>query len=458
MQDTEEAVIVEAVHKQRAYFATGITKSVDFRMAQLKKLRSAIEAYQPKLEEAIYKDFRKSKEEFYLTEISIVLGELKHHIKHLRGWAKPRRVKTPIHLAPSTSKVMQEPLGCSLIIGPWNYPFQLLMNPLVGAISAGCCAIMKPSPYTPNIAMVMQELIEETFSHEYITMFQGRRTTNGRLLAQRFDHIFFTGSPFLGHIVMEAAAKHLTPLVLELGGKSPCIVDKDANLRVAAKRIAWGKCINAGQTCIAPDYLFIHSSVRDKFLELLKAEITAMYGENPKESPYFPRIVNDNAFEGLFKFVSQGPVYWGGEVDKDERYLSPTILSPVTPEHPIMQDEIFGPILPVLTFEDINEPIQYANSHEKPLAFYYFGSPAKGKKVFEKTTSGGGCINDVLLHIANHNLPFGGVGNSGMGKYHGKTSFLAFSNSRAVVSTTTKIDVPFRYTPYKFWSLIKRLL
>lgn len=458
MEDTREVVIQDTVAEQKAYFATGATRGIPFRIEQLKRLYTAIEKYQPELEDAIREDLHKSAEEFYLTEISIVLGEIKHHIKHLKRWAKPKRVKTPIHLLPSTSKIISEPLGCALIIAPWNYPFQLLMNPLAGAISGGCCAVLKPSPYTPKTALVMEKLITSTFSREYIAIFQGKRTTNGRLLAQRFDTIFFTGSPFLGKIVMEAATKHLTPVTLELGGKSPCIIDKNANLRVAAKRLAWGKFVNAGQTCIAPDYLYLHSSISEKFLSLLKDEIIGMYGENPKESPYFPRIVTDSALQGFKELIAKSPVYYGGEIDSSQRFLSPTILFPVTPDQPIMEEEIFGPILPVITFDSIEEPLEYIQSREKPLALYYFGSKKKGDQIFEKTTSGGGCINDFLLHIANHNLPFGGVGQSGMGKYHGKESFLVFSNRRAVVSTPTWIDLPFRYVPFKYMKLVKKIL
>jgi len=333
----------------------------------------------------------------------------------------------------------------------------LLMNPLVGAISSGCCAMLKPSPYTPHVAEVMEELIHETFSQDYIAIAQGSRSVNEILLEQRFDVIFYTGSPSVGKVVMRAAAEHLTPVILELGGKSPCIVDAEANLDIAAKRIAWGKTINAGQTCIAPDYLLVHQSVKDELLRKIAASIDRMYGPDIKQSKYFPRIVNDKAFERLQKLMKHGKITYGGQVDAAERYIAPTLIDEIMPDFPIMQEEIFGPILPVMTFDHIDQAISYINSHEKPLAFYYFGKNKQAKEVLAKTTSGGGCINDTLLHIANDSLPFGGVGNSGMGKYHGHESFLAFSNSRAIISSPTWIDLPIKYAPFKGFKWVKSL-
>jgi aldehyde dehydrogenase (NAD+) len=343
---------------------------------------------------------------------------------------------------------MYEPLGVALIIAPWNYPFQLLMNPLVGAISAGCCAVLKPSPYAPATAKVMEEMIAETFSSRYISVVQGNRETNTILLEQRFDLIFFTGSPDLAKKVMTAAAKYLTPLVLELGGKSPCIVDKDADISMAAKRIAWGKTINSGQTCIAPDYLFIHRSVKDLFIEKYKERINIMFGNDCKQSKYYPRIVNDKAMERLKKLMLDGNIVFGGEIDENERYIAPTLIDDVKPEYPVMQEEIFGPILPIMTFDDISQTTDYINAHEKPLALYYFGKNKTAKDILLKTTSGGGCINDTVMHVANHSLPFGGVGNSGMGKYHGKESFLTFSNKRAIVKSPLWFDMAVKYAPY----------
>ena len=458
MNDTSLETIESLLAGHRRFFATHETKSIEFRTQQLKRFKVAILKYEQKLSAALYADLHKSTEEAYLTEISIVLQEIDNHLKHLKCWAKPQSVPTPIHLLPSSSKILYEPLGVALIIAPWNYPFQLLMNPVVGVISGGCCAMLKPSPYTPTVAAVMEELVRETFDPRYISLVLGGREVNGMLLEQRFDIIFFTGSPDLGKIVMKAASAHLTPVVLELGGKSPCIVDASANIDMAARRIAWGKMINAGQTCIAPDYLFAHASVKDELLDKIANYISAWYGENPQESPYFPRIVNSNAMKRLQKLLLHGKIVYGGKVDETDRYISPTIIDEVQPDFPIMQEEIFGPILPVMTFEHIDTVIDYVNAHEKPLAFYYFGKNDAAKNVFLKTSSGGACINDTLMHIANHHLPFGGVGNSGLGKYHGKQSFLAFSNARAVVTTPTWFDLPVKYVPFRFFKWVKKIL
>ncbi|HEY5591697.1 MAG TPA: aldehyde dehydrogenase [Paludibacter sp.] len=458
MNETSIYAIENLIQAHHNYFNSQQTKDLKFRIENLKRFKSAIQKFENKIAEALWKDLHKSKEEAYLTETSIVLQEIDNHLKHLKRWVKSKRVSTPIHLLPSSSKIIYEPLGVSLIIAPWNYPFQLLMNSVVGAISSGCCAILKPSPYTPNVAGVMEELIHETFEGKYISIVQGGRDVNRILLEQRFDIIFFTGSPDLGKIVMKAAANHLTPVVLELGGKSPCIVDATANLDVAAKRIAWGKTINAGQTCIAPDYLFVHSSIKNELLKKIAANMENMFGENAQESPYFPRIVNQNAMQRLQKLLLHGDIVYGGKVDSDDRYISPTIIDEVKPDFPIMQEEIFGPLLPVMTFEKIDTVIEYVNSHEKPLAFYYFGKNKQAKDVLSKTTSGGGCVNDTLMHITNHHLPFGGVGNSGMGRYHGHDSFLAFSNARSIVTTPTWFDLPVKYVPFKYFKWVKKIL
>lgn len=458
MKETSKDIVVQNIENQRAFFATNKTKDINFRLTQLRKLKKAILQNQQKLENALWEDLHKSPEEAYLTEISIVTGEIDNHIRHLKQWAIPERVSTPLHLFPSSSKIIFEPLGLSLIVAPWNYPFQLLINSLVGSISAGGCSILKPSPDAPKTAIAMQEMIEETFDSNYIAVVQGGRETNTILFNERFDIIFFTGSSKVGKVVMRAAAEHLTPVVLELGGKSPCIVDADANINVAAKRIAWGKLINAGQTCIAPDYLFAHHSIKDELLDKIAKNFKEMYGENIKESRFYPRIVNQNAIDRLAKLMNEGEIHTGGEVDEKDRFIAPTIIDKVNPDFLIMQEEIFGPILPVMTFENIEEPINYINKNEKPLAFYYFGKNKKAKEVLAKTTSGGACINDTLMHITNHNLPFGGVGNSGLGKYHGQESFLAFSNRRAVVTTPTWIDLPLKYAPFKYFKLVKRVV
>ena len=458
MENTAENIIIEKIENQKRFFSTHQTKNIDFRLKQLRKLKDVILQNQEKIENALWEDLHKSPEEAFLTEISIVTGEIDNHIKHLKRWAKPKNVPTPLHVLPSSSKIIYEPLGVALIVSPWNYPFQLLFNSLVGAISSGCCSILKPAPDTPSIAKVMEKIIEENFAPEYITTVQGRRETNAILFAQRFDIIFYTGSPAVGKVVMKAASEHLTPVILELGGKSPCIVDADANIDVAAKRIAWGKLINAGQTCIAPDYLFVHQSIKNNLLDKIAENIKLMYGENIKQSRFYPRIVSQKAMERLSKLLSQGKIHSGGEIDFEEKFISPTIIDDVKPDFLVMQDEIFGPILPVMTFENINETIEYVNKHEKPLAFYYFGKNKTAKEILQKTTSGGGCINDTLMHITNHHLPFGGVGNSGMGNYHGWESFLAFSNKRAIVTTPTWIDLPLKYVPFKYFKLIKKIL
>lgn len=458
MKDTSEVIIAERLSKLRNFYASQQTKPLKFRLEQLRNFKKAILKNQKKIEAALWADLHKSPEEAFITEISIVLQEIHMHLKNLKRWARPQKVITPLPLVPSSSKIVFEPLGVSLIVAPWNYPFMLLLTPLVGSISAGGCALLKPSPEAPHIAQVMEELIAETFRPEYISLVQGGRETNTILFKQRYDLIFFTGSPMLGKVVMKAAAEHLTPVILELGGKSPCIVDADANINVAAKRIAWGKMINAGQTCIAPDYLLVHESIKNDLLDKIAANIREMYGETIRESRFYPRIVSERAMKRLKTLLHSGTIHSGGEVMEEERFISPTILDHVKSDHPVMQEEIFGPILPALTFKKIDEAVAYINTHEKPLAFYYFGKNRNAKEILRQTTSGGACINDTLLHIANHDLPFGGVGNSGTGKYHGKQSFLVFSNQRSVVTTPTWIDLPFKYVPFKYFGLLKRIL
>jgi len=458
METNNLLTIPALVDKQRTFFRSNATRALNFRLNHLKMFKSAVLKYEKKITDALWLDLHKSPEEAYLTEISIVLQEIDNHLKHLKCWAKPKRVRTPLQLLPSGSSILSEPLGTALIIAPWNYPFQLLLNPLVGAISAGCCAVLKPSPYTPHIAGVMEELVKEIFDPAYVAILQGGREVNQQLLDQRFDVIFFTGSPALGKIVMAAAAKNLTPVVLELGGKSPCIVDEGANIALAARRIAWGKCINAGQTCIAPDYLLVHRSVKEQLVKRLASAVEQLYGKEIKESRFYPRIVNDQAMVRLQKLMQQGKITYGGEVDVKGRFIGPTVIEEITPDSLIMQEEIFGPLLPVLTFDKLDQAVQFINDHEKPLAFYYFGPGKRAGKILLETTSGGGCINDTLMHIANHHLPFGGVGNSGLGNYHGINSFKAFSHARAMVTSATWIDLPFKYPPFKFFSIIKKII
>ncbi|MGB0390202.1 MAG: aldehyde dehydrogenase [Salibacteraceae bacterium] len=458
ISETKESVIKSVIIKQKEFFNTNTSKDINYRINQLLTLKRAVLKYQHQIEEALWEDLHKSPEEAYLTEISIVLNEINYHLKHLKKWVKPKRVSTPIHLFPSRSKIISEPLGVSLIIAPWNYPFQLLINTLIGSISAGCCTILKPSPSTPKVARVIEQMVTEFFEPTYLAVIQGGKETNTLLLKHKFDIIFFTGSSRVGKIVMKAAAENLTPVILELGGKSPCIVDKEANLDIAAKRIAWGKLINAGQTCIAPDYLLVHESVKEKLLDKIEASIKKMYGTDLKSSRFYSRIVDETAFDRLCELLKDGNIRFGGTVNRKELFIEPTVIENVKPQDEIMQQEIFGPILPVISFSDIEKAYSLINQNQKPLALYYFGNEDKGNIALSKTSSGGACINDTIMHIANHNLPFGGVGNSGLGKYHGKESFLAFSNSRAVITTPTWIDLPMKYVPYKFFNLTKKIV
>lgn len=442
--------------KQESYFRSGATLDVRTRKANLVAFEKAVLKWEKPLCEALWKDLHKSYEESYIAEVSILLGEIRTHIRNVGKWTRPQRRPTPMKLFPSRSKIISEPLGTALIISPWNYPVQLLLTPLVGVISSGCTAVLKPSPYVPEVSDVIEKMIRDTFPEEYIAVVQGDRDVNTALLEQRWDMIFFTGSPSFGRAVMAAAAKNLTPVVLELGGKSPCIIDKDADIEVAAKRVAWGKSLNAGQTCIAPDYLMLHKNIKDKFLSELEKAFGELLGDDPQKSEHFVRIVNDAAFERLKGYLADGEVVFGGKTDKDERYFSPTVLDHVSPDSPVMQEEIFGPIFPVQTFSSLDEVIRFVSMREKPLALYYFGS--QGDKVLKHTTSGGSCINDVIMHIANENVPFGGVGMSGMGSYHHKRTFDVFTHYRSVISTPTWIDLPFRYMPYMWFNAVKRLL
>lgn len=442
--------------KQESYFRSGATLDVRTRKANLVAFEKAVLKWEKPLCEALWKDLHKSFEESYIAEVSILLGEIRTHIRNIGKWTRPQRRPTPMKLFPSRSKIISEPLGTALIISPWNYPVQLLLTPLVGVISSGCTAVLKPSPYVPEVSDVIEKMIRDTFPEEYVAVVQGDRDVNTALLEQRWDMIFFTGSPSFGRAVMAAAAKNLTPVVLELGGKSPCIIDKDADIEVAAKRVAWGKSLNAGQTCIAPDYLMLHKKIKDKFLSELEKAFRELLGDDPQKSEHFVRIVNDAAFERLKGYLADGEVIFGGKTDKSERYFSPTVLDHVSPDSPVMQEEIFGPIFPVQSFGEIDEVIRFVSMREKPLALYYFGS--QGDKVLKHTTSGGSCINDVIMHIANENVPFGGVGMSGMGSYHHKRTFDVFTHYRSVISTPTWIDLPFRYMPYKWFNVVKRLL
>ena len=463
LENTPIEKIISIRESQKAYFASGSTLDIGFRKEMLRKFLAAMEKWEKKLSDALWTDLHKSYEEAYLTELSIVKGEIKNHIRHIAKWARRRKACSPLKLFPSRSYIVKEPLGNALIVSPWNYPVQLLLNPLVGAISSGCTAVLKPSPYVPNVSKVIEEMIIDTFDSRYIAVVQGNRDVNTALLEQHWDIIFFTGSPSLAKTVMAAAAKNLTPVILELGGKSPCIIDKDADIKRAAKRLAWGKTLNSGQTCIAPDYILIHKDIKDTFVKEFAKEMKILHGEDIKADMHYVRMVNDKAFERVTGYFKDGEIIYGGKTDAVTRFIEPTIIENVALDSPLMTEEIFGPVFPMITLDGNSDEfrekvIKFVTQREKPLAFYYFGKESDGWEVIRRTSSGGGCINDVIMHIANENIPFGGVGNSGMGRYHSKESFEAFSHTRSIVCTGTRIDLPFRYMPYKMFSLVKKIL
>jgi len=458
MDTSQESVIISQLQEQRDYFNKGITKNLSECMDALKRLKASVKRHTEDIASALWEDLHKSAYESYLTETGIVLRELKMLINNLKSWARTENVSSPVFLWPSKSKIVKEPYGQVLILGPWNYPFQLIMIPLASAIAAGNVVALKPSANAPKTAEIIDKIISEVFNKEHVRCFHGEMEVSQLLLSRRFDYIFFTGSPRVGKIVMSAAANYLTPVTLELGGKSPCIVDETADIKTAARRIIWGKLVNAGQTCIAPDYLLVHKKVKKKLLEYMVDYINRFYGENPQDSVDYARIVSPVALDRLVNLIKGEEVYYGGISDRDSKYLSPTILDNVSDESPIMQEEIFGPILPVLTVDDIEDAISYVRRHEKPLALYYFGNPEKGKAVINQTSSGGVCINDTILHVANSKLPFGGVGQSGMGNYHGRAGFETFTHRRSIIISKSWIDFSIKFPPYKSLSLLKRLL
>lgn len=439
-------------NKQKEFFNLGKTKDINFRIEALKKLKKVIKENEDKILEALKRDLGKSNFESYATEIGLVYDEINTHIKNIKRWSKIKKIKSPIVHYPSKSYIYKEPYGVTLIIGPFNYPFQLVMAPLVGAISAGNTAIIKPSENTKNTALLLEEIINENFNKEYLRVvspLEGKEAVSF-LLELPFDYIFFTGSIRVGKIVMEKAAKNLVPVTLELGGKSPCIVDKDAKLEIAAKRIVWGKFLNVGQTCVAPDYLCVHRSIRNKLLKLIIEEIHKQFGKDIKSSPDYPRVVNSASLNRLSEYLNDGKIYYGGKIDKNDLYMEPTILTNVDVDSNVMTEEIFGPILPVIEFEDIKDIINFINAREKPLALYYFSeNKVNINNILKCTTSGGVTINDTVIHVANGNLPFGGVGNSGIGSYHGKASFDTFTHKRSVMERGTFIEFNIRFAPYK---------
>ncbi|WP_326909853.1 aldehyde dehydrogenase [Sedimentibacter sp. MB31-C6] len=435
------------VEKQRNYFQKGSTKSYEFRLSMLQKLQSVIKEYESLFNEAMKNDMNKCPTEVYMTEIGMVLEELSFHIRHLSRWMRNKRVSTSIAQFPAKSFISPEPYGVALIMSPWNYPIQLCLLPLIGAISAGCTAVVKPSAYAPATSKAIAQILRMIFPEEYIAVVEGGRDQNRALLEEKFDYIFFTGSPAVGRLVMESAARYLTPITLELGGKSPVIVDKTANLKVAARRIAFGKVLNAGQTCVEPDYLFIHRDVKDEFIKWYKSALQEFFPNGRMTD--MNTIINEKHFKRVSGLLESGKIVSGGNTDQERRFVEPTLLDEVPLDSPIMQEEIFGPILPMISFIHISECTDYIMNNPKPLALYLFTNDSSVEKyVLDICSFGGGCINDTIIHLANSNMGFGGVGNSGMGSYHGKRSFDTFTHYRSIVKKATWLDIPIRYRPY----------
>ncbi len=433
-------------------FSARVTIPYAFRKAQLLQLKKAIQSNEAAILQALYQDLHKSAEEAFATEIGFIYKEINYAISNLKQWMEVDHVSTPFMLFPSSSKVIREPWGICLIIAPWNYPFQLLMAPLIGAVAGGNTALLKPSEMTPHTAAVVEKMMIENFDPNYISVVvgNGAEVVPKLMDEYRFDHIFFTGSTAVGRQIAMMAAEKLVPVSLELGGKSPCIVDKDANLSISAKRIAWGKFTNAGQTCVAPDYLLVHSSVKAKLVSLIQKNIEHFYGKEPHLSAEYGRIVNQNRVHKLESYFAEGNIICGGNTLPEQLYVAPTLMDNIKPDAAIMKEEIFGPILPIITFENVNDAVLIIRKNPNPLSLYYFGNNRKAEKIFtEHIAFGGGCINNTLVHLANEALPFGGVGNSGLGNYHGKFSFDAFTRPKSVLKSGTWIDPAIKYPPYK---------
>ena len=442
-------MIPELLQSQKNYFKTGETKDVNFRKEVLKRLKTELLNREDQIIDALAKDFRKSAFETVLTEITVVNSDLDLIIKNLKKWSKPKRVLPALMNFPSTDKLYLEPYGQTLIIAPWNYPYQLAIAPLVAAIAAGNTAILKPSELTPNTSALLKIIINTVFKKEHVSVVEGDADVATKLLAQRWDYIFFTGSVNVGKIVAKAAAKYLTPVTLELGGKNPCIIDETANIKLTAKRIVWGKFLNAGQTCIAPDYILIHNTIKEAFYKAMQFEIEKAYTKNPQLSEDFCRIVNAKNFKRLANMLDNEHCIIGGETNAETNYIAPTLIDEPDLDSDVMNDEIFGPILPIISYKDDAQIESVISKYEKPLSLYVFSTnSAKAKKIIENFSFGGGCINDTIIHFANHRLPFGGVGNSGIGAYHGKLSFNTFSHKKAVVNKGNWLDLPIRYAPY----------
>ncbi|MEX1307807.1 MAG: aldehyde dehydrogenase [Eubacteriales bacterium] len=439
--------ISSIVEKQRQFFATGATRSYAYRKSALLRLKTALIQNEDLLCDAMMTDLGKAPMEVYMTETGMVLEEISYHLKHLKRWMKDKTVSTPLAQFHSKSFISHEPYGVTLVMSPWNYPLQLCLAPLVGAISGGNCAVVKPSAYTAATSRAIAKILGDIYDPEYIAVIEGGRKENSALLDEAFDYIFFTGSVAVGKVVMAAASKNLTPVTLELGGKSPCIVDETANVKLAAKRIAFGKVLNGAQTCVAPDYLFVHQSVKQAFVNAFKAALLEFFPNG--DLTEMPTSINDKHFDRVCGLMKNETILCGGKTDSKKRLIETTLLDDVSPDAPVMQEEIFGPLLPIMVYTDIAECIDYIRKNPKPLALYLFTqSKAIEKRVLDTCSFGGGCINDTLIHLATSQMGFGGVGNSGMGSYHGKASFDTFTHKRSIVKKYNWIDLPMRYHPY----------
>lgn len=441
-----------SLESMRQYFESGATRSYEFRKSQLLKLKQAVLQHEEEIYAALYSDLKKSREEAYATELGLFLAEINSAIKNLSRWMKPKSAGTDLVNLPSPSKIYRDPLGVVLIISPWNYPFQLLLIPLVGAIAGGNCAVLKPSEFASATASVIEKIISQIFSQEYVNVVQGEgaEVIPSMMQSFRFDHVFYTGSIPVGKIIYQLAAKDLIPVTLELGGKSPAIVESDADISVAARRIVLGKFINAGQTCIAPDYVLVHQSIKVKFLEKIKQTINLFYGENKLESEEYGKIINEKRFDKLLSYLSDGNIFFGGEHDKSKLFIEPTIIENTPLDSPLMTEEIFGPIMPVLGFNSKEEALSIIKHNPNPLAFYLFTTDLKKEKEWiESVPFGGGCINNTAWHFTNHHIPFGGIGNSGIGAYHGKSTFDTFTHAKPVMKTPLWFDPSIKYPPFK---------
>lgn len=444
----------------KAYFESGATLDVAKRKATLRKLKATLKEWEPRLLEAIMLDLGKSRFEAYETEIGIVQAEISHTLKHLSRWAKAKRVSTPLAHFPSSSRILKQPKGIVLVMSPWNYPIQLALVPLAAAISAGCCVLLKPSRYSVNVSRVLCEMFDSSFDSRLIKVVEGGHQANSELLELRWDHIFFTGSPNVGKVVMEAASRHLTPVTLELGGKSPVIIDGSMDMALAARRLAWGKFLNAGQTCVAPDYLLIDERCKEEFKKEFEKATRKMY-PGLLESPDLGRIINEKHFNRLKGLLEGQRVVFGGQCDDKSLRIAPTLLEDTDPDSPIMQEEIFGPILPMLTYKSFDEALSFIRGREKPLALYIFSKDRSHISAVQQTlTYGGGCVNDTVVHLSNPSMPFGGVGSSGMGSYHAKQGFDTFTHEKSVLRKALWLDIPVRYAPYddRLTGLLRLLL